>query len=205
MTRRRRPRALREEERALWENVAARTQPLKGRAAEKLVEDTASHVDAPARIPPEPATRPQPIAPFELGSQSRGRGTGASIAYAPGPSGDSQLHMDRKAFLRMKSGKLIPEARLDLHGMTLAQAHPTLIRFISDASADGLRLVLVITGKGKDRDGGGPIPTRRGVLRHQVPDWLRMPPIGALVLQVSPANRKHGGEGAWYVYLRRRR
>jgi len=63
--------------------------------------------------------------------------------------------------------------------------------------------VLVITGKGRDDDGPGPIPRRRGVLRHQVPQWLSRPPLGPAVLQVTPAHRKHGGEGALYVYLRR--
>ena len=61
--------------------------------------------------------------------------------------------MDAKAFARMSRGKLSPEARIDLHGMTLAEAHPELIGFILNAQAQGLRLVLVITGKGKRRRG----------------------------------------------------
>jgi DNA-nicking Smr family endonuclease len=69
----------------------------------------------------------------------------------------------------------------------------------------GRRLVLVITGKGKDRDEGGPIPVRRGVLRHQVPHWLEVPPLAQVVLQVVPAHISHGGEGAYYVYLKRSR
>jgi hypothetical protein len=62
----------------------------------------------------------------------------------------------------MTRGKLHPEARIDLHGMTLAEAHPELIRFILNAQSQGLRLVLVITGKGKRRDDTGPIPQRVG-------------------------------------------
>ena len=69
----------------------------------------------------------------------------------------------------------------------------------------GRRLVLVITGKGKDRDDGGPIPTRHGILRHQVPQWLALPPLSQAILQVTPAHLKHGGHGAYYVYLRRNR
>lgn len=205
MTRRRTPRQVQADERALWDSVAAKATPMRPEDAQALLSKTAAELDVPAVAPPppDPSVPPAKIAPFEVGAK-RASQAGASITYVP-PQGDSRLNMDRKAFLKMKGGKLIPEARLDLHGMTLAQAHPTLIGFITDAYAQGMRLVLVITGKGKDRDTGGPIPTRRGVLRHQVPDWLRMAPISPLVLQVSEANRKHGGQGALYVYLRRAR
>ncbi|MDY6859138.1 MAG: Smr/MutS family protein [Pseudomonadota bacterium] len=105
----------------------------------------------------------------------------------------------------MKRGKLSPEARIDLHGMTVAQAHPALTSFILRAHADGKRLVLVITGKGKRAEDDGPIPVRRGVLKHQVPHWLTSPPLGSAVLQITPAHAKHGGTGAYYVYLKRQR
>ena len=104
----------------------------------------------------------------------------------------------------MRRGKLAPEARIDLHGMTLAEAHPELIHFILNAQTAGMRLVLVITGKGKRRDDTGPIPQRVGALRHQVPQWLRLPPLGPAVLQITEAHLKHGGSGAYYVYLRKR-
>ncbi len=115
------------------------------------------------------------------------------------------LRMDAKAFTRMSRGKLSPEARIDLHGLTLAEAHPELIRFILNAQSQGLRLVLVITGKGKRFEDDGPIPQRVGVLKHNVPQWLRMPPLGPAILQVAEAHLKHGGSGAYYVYLRRTR
>jgi DNA-nicking Smr family endonuclease len=113
--------------------------------------------------------------------------------------------MDKRAFTKLKRGKLAPEGRLDLHGMTLDRAHPALTRFILSSHKQGKRLVLVITGKGKMRDNGGPIPVRHGVLRHQVPQWLQMPPLSQAVLQVSQAHISHGGGGAYYVYLRRQR
>ena len=75
--------------------------------------------------------------------------------------------------------------------------------FILNSQAMGRRLVLVITGKGKMRDDGGPIPARQGVLRHQVPQWMALPPISQAILQVTPAHLTHGGHGAYYVYLRR--
>lgn len=123
----------------------------------------------------------------------------------PDQLGRAPVQMDQKAFTRMKRGKLKPEGRLDLHGMTLDRAHPALTKFILSAHRSGKRLVLVITGKGKQRDEGGPIPVRYGVLRHQVPQWLSMAPLSSAVLQVTQAHVSHGGGGAYYVYLRRTR
>tara|TARA_R110002110_G_scaffold106774_7_gene267508 strand:- start:5317 stop:5910 length:594 start_codon:yes stop_codon:yes gene_type:complete len=115
------------------------------------------------------------------------------------------VQMDQKAFGKLKRGKLKPEGRIDLHGMTLDRAHPALSHFVLSSHRAGKRLILVITGKGKQRDEGGPIPTRHGVLRHQVPQWLSMAPLSSAVLQVSQAHVSHGGGGAYYVYLRRHR
>jgi DNA-nicking Smr family endonuclease len=89
--------------------------------------------------------------------------------------------------------------------MTLDRAHPILTGFVMNAHAQGKRLILVVTGKGKQRDEGGPIPVRHGVLRHQVPQWLQMQPMKYVVLQVAQAHVSHGGGGAYYVYLRRYR
>lgn len=114
------------------------------------------------------------------------------------------VNMDKRAFTKLRRGKLKPEGKIDLHGMTVDQAHPALIGFILRAHGEGKRLVLVVTGKGKNKQDDGPMPIRRGILKHQVPQWLSMPPVGSSVLQVSEAHLRHGGSGAYYVYLRRR-
>lgn len=118
---------------------------------------------------------------------------------------DAAVQMDKKAFGRMKRGKLVPEARIDLHGMTLDRAHPALTRFVLSSHAKGRRLVLVITGKGKRDVQTWPAPAQRGILRRNVPLWLAMAPLAQAVLQVQEAHASHGGEGAFYVYLRRAR
>lgn len=118
---------------------------------------------------------------------------------------NSPLQMDQKAFRKLRKGKLKPEGRIDLHGMTLDRAHTSLTRFVLSSHSSGKRLLLVITGKGKHRDTAGPIPVRHGVLRHQVPQWLRLAPLSSVVLQVTEAHISHGGGGAYYVYLRRSR
>jgi DNA-nicking Smr family endonuclease len=151
---------------------------------------------------PSASIPPKPIAPFRLGQAADQRrpddllpGLAQSLANLP-------LRMDAGRFGQLKKGKLRPEARIDLHGMTLAQAHPELIGFLLGARAQGKRLVLVITGKGRLNDFDAPMPARAGRLRYDVPRWLSLPPLAAIVLQVAPAHRRHGGEGALYVYLR---
>jgi len=105
-----------------------------------------------------------------------------------------------------KRGKLKPEGRIDLHGMTVAQAHPALTSFVMSAHSSGKRLVLVITGKGgKRQDDWAIAPQRMGALKRQVPHWLTQAPMSQVVMQVTEAHIRHGGTGAYYVYLRRTR
>ncbi len=114
--------------------------------------------------------------------------------------------MDRKNFDRLRKGKIKPDARLDLHGLTAAQAHSELTAFIHRSHAAGKRLALVITGKGNStREEEGIMPTRQGILRHSLPHWLNRPDLKLKILQITPAAAKHGGGGAYYVYLRRTR
>ena len=195
----RKPRHLSAEERALWERLAERAKPLRHQRSEPQPDNA---------VPTKPKKRPiisDPLPDFRVGQNARiarqhdvMRPLVDRLAAAP-------VNMDHKSFGKMKRGKIRPEARIDLHGMTLAEAHPELIAFILGSQSIGRRLVLVITGKGKDRDDGGPIPTRNGVLRHQVPQWMSLPPLAPAILQVMPAHLKHGGHGAYYVYLRRTR
>ena len=109
--------------------------------------------------------------------------------------------MDAGTHARLTRGKLAPERRLDLHGMTLAEAHPALAGFVRASQAQGLRLVLVITGKGSR--GTGDTLGSGGVLRRQVPLWLSQAPLSPLILQIAEAHARHGGAGALYLYLRR--
>jgi DNA-nicking Smr family endonuclease len=87
------------------------------------------------------------------------------------------------------------DLRLDLHGLDQDRARAVLTDFLLRAQAEGVRAVLVITGKGSRGD---------GVLRRRTPEWLSDPPLRAVVAGVSEAHRRHGGEGALYVALKRR-
>lgn len=198
----RKRRELRPEERDLWNRVARTAQPLQPRSSPPRAAVTAKSPSA--STPPKPGDPPLPR--FRIGERAAPPSRGDDLAATIGQQlRDAPVAMDRKAFTRMRRGKLKVDARIDLHGVTLEDAYPRLQRFILNAQARGDRLVLVITGKGRRRADDGPIPERPGVLRRQVPQWLRGSALGAAVLQVSEAHQSHGGSGAYYVYLRRRR
>ncbi|MEP3919127.1 Smr/MutS family protein [Ascidiaceihabitans sp.] len=192
-------RKLRPDELDLWRKVAERTERLDlGFRPESV------------GLEPQVITAPKRKKLIETLVQRDGPKSQPStrVIRQPSVSDDlrsAPLQMDRKAFDQMKRGKIRPEGRIDLHGMTLDRAHPALTRFILSAHSSGKRLVLVITGKGKSRDDGGPIPVRFGVLRHQVPQWLGMQPLSSAVMQITQAHDRHGGGGAYYVYLRKPR
>lgn len=191
-------RRLSAEDRDVWARYSQTAAPLNhGR------RDPVPHQPEPSQTSLRPAAS---IRPFGLGDKAKPHGLSHSLAPSIREEvAGHPLRMDAKAHKRMRSGKLRPEGKLDLHGMTLDRAHPALISFVLDGHSQGRRLLLIVTGKGKSKPSEGPIPTRLGVLKHQVPQWLRMPPLSSVVLQVDEAHRSHGGSGAYYVYLRRAR
>jgi DNA-nicking Smr family endonuclease len=183
----RRKRALSEEERALWESVARQTKPLrkKPRAAKpetaSAVAETGAAKPAASPKPPASAKNPQ-----------------ASRAYAP-PAPPPLAPLGRRERSQLSRGRKEIEARLDLHGMTQARAHRALSGFLQRAHSDGLRFVLVITGRGRATGA----ESERGILRRQVPQWLSLPEFRSLVVGFEEAHIGHGGEGALYVRIRR--
>jgi DNA-nicking Smr family endonuclease len=96
---------------------------------------------------------------------------------------------------KLGRGQINIESRIDLHGLGIHQAYDALTAFIYNAKGKNQRTVLVITGKGKEN---------KGILRSNVPKWLKEPGFRDIVLDVVQAHIKHGGAGAWYVVLRKR-
>lgn len=181
MSRRRR---LSPEEEALWKRIAQTTNPMQKPRIAKT----------PPKQPERPSARAEPAwspPAFRVGEKAVA--TETRIPAQPAP-----VKMDRKAYTKLKRGKSVPEARIDLHGMTAAAAHTALTAFLLRAHGEGKRLVLVITGKGKPNETG-----QTGILRREVPHWLDQPPLRQIVLQTTQAHQRHGGSGALYVYLRR--
>ena len=117
---------------------------------------------------------------------------------APALQHGDTASLDRRTGQRFKRGQLPVEARLDLHGMTQTEASGALSAFLSGQQAAGRRCVIVVTGKGVGKEGGG-------VLRNAVPRWLNEAPNRGKVLAFEYARQKDGGVGALYVLLKRRR
>jgi DNA-nicking Smr family endonuclease len=187
----RRRRTLTGEDRALWDRVRASATPLRFAPPE-----------APPPLVPLPPPQPTPMPVRAKPATPKAPAGPARPGAAPPATGPA---MDRRRFEKMRRGRMEPEARLDLHGLTAGPAHAALTRFILGAETDGRRLVLVITGKGRVPDADALAPQRHGILRHSVPHWLSAPPLVTRVLEVAPAHARHGGAGAYYVYLRRPR
>jgi DNA-nicking Smr family endonuclease len=172
-----RRRQLSEEEEALWNGFARSVTPL--RRSQKTSSREKTHlVTAAKKLQPRQAASPTPTPPL-----------------AP---------LERRLKQRVVRGRAPIDARIDLHGFTQNEAYAALLRFLERAQTDGRRIVLVVTGKG---GGGGPHDrtSERGVLRRQVPLWLELPEFRALVVGFDSAHAGHGGDGALYVRLRRRR
>jgi DNA-nicking Smr family endonuclease len=171
------------EELRLWAEVARTVAPLGGRAPAAAVPDRAARADKPP--PPRQTTTPHP-----------------SPAPIPLPQHPALAAMDRRTLSRLSRGSVAIDARLDLHGMTQHAAHGRLVRFLKEAQAEGARLVLVITGKGRPPAEAG-AGEERGVLRRAVPMWLAAAEMRPFVVGFGEATPPHGGAGALYVRIRR--
>lgn len=190
-------RGLTSDDKEVWEGVAKTIKPMAKSEFAQALNLTQDKPRRPVR---------EPVQPFEIKPR---RQPNISVHLAPNPTESLKKappQMDRKNFDRLRKGKMVPDRRVDLHGMTAQVAHSVLTQFILSAHAGGARLVLVITGKGRTHgEADSVMPQRKGIIRHSVPEWLRQVPLAGKVVQVIPAHRKHGGDGAYYVYLRRKR
>jgi DNA-nicking Smr family endonuclease len=120
----------------------------------------------------------------------------AARAALPTREREGPADVDPNLHRRLAIGREALAARIDLHGLTQDAARAALTGFVRRSVDDGWRAVLVITGKGVSGD---------GVLRRRVPEWLAAPPVREHIAGVSEAHRRHGGEGALYVALKRKR
>ena len=160
----------------LWWRAVQDIAPLPGRSPH-LNRSRPGHIEAgetPAvqsQAPAKPSPTPAPLPPL-----------------------DRFAGIDRATAERLKRGRRTIEARLDLHGLTQAEAHQALAHFIAGSRAAGRRCVLVITGRGRFSG---------GVLKEAVPRWLNEAGLRRHLLAIAPAQPQHGGNGALYVLLRR--
>jgi len=187
----RRKRSLSGEERTLWATIARTVAPL--RPEDAIVEPP------PPPVVETPAT--SPATPKGTGLPGKTGKIGKATPPPPPP-----LHpIERRTLTRVARGTIEIDGRIDLHGLTQLDAHDRLRGFLHEAQSRGSKLVIVITGKGKV---GGEDPfgmNERGVLRRRVPQWLAEPGLRNIVIGFEEAHRSHGGGGALYVRIRKKR
>ena len=168
-------RPLRPDELRVWVEVARTVKPAPGQSLPELP------AEAPA---PPPTAKAQRVAVKPA----------AKAAKRAPVSGPDMIEPGRHRRIARERDEI--DARLDLHGYDWDRARNTLHAFLRRAHDDGARAVLVITGKGIGGD---------GVLRRHTPEWLAEPDIRPMIAGVSQAHRRHGGEGALYVALKKKR
>ncbi|MQB23042.1 DNA mismatch repair protein MutS [Agrobacterium tumefaciens] len=183
-------RKLGKEERVLWGKVARTARPISGRMEELLTfEDVEGE---PVALPPVPTAKPIPPFPQMIVEP-------VPDVSAPGVKKDRVHHpLEKPVKRKLTRGRLALEARIDLHGMFQSEAHAVLLDFLVRAHERGLRHVLVITGKGRSMGSDG-------ALKRAVPMWFSKPEYRHLISSYEDASMNHGGDGALYVRLSRRR
>lgn len=186
------PRGLSREEAALWARIARTVTPL-------APVQSPSIKSAAARAEPAPAAT-QPIAPAPRKQQPQ---------PVPSPQRDAAHPLDRQGLdaswdRKLARGGLAPDFTLDLHGLGLAAAHTRLDGGLSQALSLGARVVLVIAGRPRPAEAADR-GSARGAIRAKLIDWLAAGPHASSIAAVRTAHRRHGGAGAVYVVLRRRR
>lgn len=177
-------RRLSREERELWERLSHTVLPLRKRAMKRSAEiELKVREPAPAKAKKPPAAKSTTSAKTEASSRK----------HPP------LQPLEERARRRLARGVTEVDARIDLHGMRQERAFRALGAFLRRSQSAGVRVALVITGKGRAGD------EERGVLYQAVPLWLTRPEFRELIIGFEEASRRHGGAGALYVRVRQRR
>jgi DNA-nicking Smr family endonuclease len=178
----------------LWLEVSQTISPLRP-SKKPMLNLEGEPLPLPA--PPKGLKAPKPhrLFPVMAPYQSDGR---------PGKKPRAGIEPNLKT--RLMRGRVEIDGTIDLHGMRQTEAHAALTRFVHARHARGDRTLLVITGKGlKKLADDAAVIIERGVLRQMLPIWLTEPNLAPLVAGWDMAAQNHGGDGAFYVRLRRER
>lgn len=186
------PRDLSPDDRRIWARVSGSVTPPKSRKSPRVMLDMATPADPAVPLTPtltsapKPRPRPSTAATVKTASPPPAHAVSRSTPEVLEPRRQRRLSRERDPI----------EARIDLHGYGRFQAQDALTAFLTGAQARDYRAVLVITGQG--RRGG------TGVIRASVHEWLQGPALRGVVSGFAAAARRHGGDGAIYVTLKRR-
>ncbi len=193
----------------LWKKIAEGVKPLGQTKHKRHAPPAAPAGAARAQLPARPPMAADAVRTPQLPPRR------APAPPGPPPLVPGQLAgLDRRSGEKLRKGQMAVEAKLDLHGMTQEGAHASVVRFVESQHAAGARCVLIVTGKGgraadpfrpKAAAGRFTFSFGRGVLKEALPRWLNEPRLRARIIAVQPASRAHGGDGAVYVLLKRKR
>jgi len=188
------PRGLSDEEAAAWAKLAQSVTPFAGRTAPPMPQEGAANT-------PSKLSKPAREKPRNLRRHSQ---EATSKAVVRLNHEEPHLGLDGSWEKTLRSGNVAPDVTLDLHGHNLDSAYHRLETGLAQAMAMDARVVLLIAGKprpAQPADRG----ERRGAIRAKVLDWLAAGPHASSIAAIRKAHRRHGGEGALYLVLRRRR
>ena len=181
-----------EEDKEIWERYTADMKPSKAPQEENfeaLLDEVQAEHEGEKSEESEKTVSPK----------------SASIQNKKDGTQKQSFELDRKTEEKLRKGQMRIEGKIDLHGMRQGEAFEALNIFIEKALHEGRRCLLVITGKGKTGSTSEDwLSPARGILKTRVPEWLRSGPHQNAILKVVEAAPKHGGSGAYYIYLRRR-
>ena len=178
-------RRLTDDEEQLWRRLRETVRPLRKRKPAEASDRPAPTAPAAKAVP----KKPRPVKP-------------APVVEPPKPpplAPPALAPFEEKTLRRLARGLVEVDSRIDLHGMRQERAFSVLGSFLRHAQARGDKIVLVVTGKGRASEDG------RGVLKQSVPAWLAHDELRPFVVGMEEAGRRHGGSGALYVRIRRRR
>ena len=186
----RRKRTLTADEVSLWSYVTRHIEPIRKSAPKPEAVQVPYEPPPPKKIVAN-APLPPPLPP--------------PPKIPSAPTLPPLAPLERRLRQRLSRGDHPVDSVIDLHGKRQDEAHEALRRFIIGAQAMGHSVILVVTGKGASGSDQRGLPDERGVLRRTVPHWLRMPDMRPFVIGFETAAQHHGGAGALYVRIRRKR
>lgn len=186
-----RGRTITSDEAELWQRATRSLERLKSKP----------RVSAAALPAAKPAAAQ--LSPRQASAVGQSREGGAAAA-----AGTTLDVLDRRQARRIAVGRADIDGCIDLHGLRQAEAQARLRAFLYSAHAKGLKTVLVITGKGTQREAlaeaeNASARSQSGVLRRSLPLWLAGADLSHIVLSYAAAGTRHGGAGAFYVRLRK--
>ncbi len=190
-----RPPLLTPEDHRIWARVSGSVTPPKTRKALRITPGAVLPEDPRPVVSLKAAPRPPSPVKSKTRAATRAAGPGASRTPAQSHAHAAPEELEPRRQRRLSRERDPIEASIDLHGFGRFEAEDQLRAFLAGAQARGLRAVLVVTGQG--RRGGG-------VIRASIHEWLQGHALRGVVSGFAMAHRRHGGDGAIYVTLRRR-